>query len=148
MRKRLIIKKLLTSFIIAALCFCIPVVSVSAESGTAVKIKVGNKSFNGIFYNNDTADALLKSMPMKLKMSELNGNEKYRYLKKDYPTDAKKVNRVKAGDIMLYTSDQMVIFYGSNSWAYTRLGKITDKSAKELADLLGGYGVKVTVSAD
>jgi hypothetical protein len=68
MRKRLTIRKILTAFVIAALCFYIPVVSVSAESGTAVKIKVGNKSFNGIFYNNDTADALLKSMPMKIKM--------------------------------------------------------------------------------
>ena len=43
--------------------------------------------------------------------------------------------KTHAGDIMLYTSDQMVIFYGSNSWSYTRLGKITGKSQSELRDL-------------
>ena len=56
--------------------------------------------------------------------------------------------RTKAGDIMLYTSSQMVIFYGSNSWAYTRLGRITDKSDSELRELLGGDGVTVTITAE
>ena len=128
MRKRPIIRKLLTVFIIAALCFCIPAAPVSAGSGTAVKIKVGNKSFNGVFYDNKTAKALLKSMPMKLKMSELNGNEKYRYLSKDFPTNAKRVNRVKAGDIMLYGSDCLVVFYKSfnTSYKYTKVGRITN----------------------
>lgn len=55
--------------------------------------------------------------------------------------------RTEAGDIMLYTSSQMVIFYGSNSWAYTRLGRITDKSDSELRELLGGDGVTVTITA-
>ena len=36
------------------------------------------------------------------------------------------------GDIMLYSGDQLVVFYGSNSWSYTRLGHITDRSAEEL----------------
>ena len=146
MRKRLIIKKFLTAFIIAALCFCIPVVSVSAESGTAVKIKVGNKSFNGIFYNNDTADALLKSMPMKLKMSELNGNEKYRYLDEDFPTNEKRVKRVKAGDIMLYGSDCLVVFYESfnTSYEYTKVGRITNP--KGLKKAAGKKSVTVSFS--
>ena len=56
--------------------------------------------------------------------------------------------KTKAGDIMLYTSSQMVIFYGSNSWAYTRLGRITDKSDSELKELLGGAGVTVTITAE
>lgn len=56
--------------------------------------------------------------------------------------------KTKAGDIMLYTSSQMVIFYGSNSWAYTRLGRITDKSDSELRELLGGDGVTVTITAE
>jgi len=56
--------------------------------------------------------------------------------------------KTHAGDIMLYTSDQMVIFYGSNSWSYTRLGKITDKSPSELRDLLSGSSVTVTIMAE
>ena len=56
--------------------------------------------------------------------------------------------KTKAGDIMLYTGSQMVIFYGSNSWAYTRLGRITDKSDSELKEMLSGNGVTVTITAE
>lgn len=47
------------------------------------------------------------------------------------------------GDIMLYSGDQMVVFYGTNSWSYTRLGHITDRSGEELKDLLGQEDVTV-----
>ena len=50
-----------------------------------------------------------------------------------------------AGDIVLYSGNQMVIFYGSNSWAYTRLGHITDKDAEEMAELLGSGNVTITI---
>ena len=50
------------------------------------------------------------------------------------------------GDIVLYSGSQIVIFYGSNSWAYTRLGKITDKTVAELEELLGAGDVTVTIS--
>ena len=49
------------------------------------------------------------------------------------------------GDVMLYSSDQIVVFYGSNSWAYTRLGRLTDKSADELAAMLGGDAATLTI---
>jgi hypothetical protein len=49
-----------------------------------------------------------------------------------------------AGDIVLYSGNQMVIFYGSNSWAYTRLGHITDKDAEEMAELLSNGDVTIT----
>ena len=51
-----------------------------------------------------------------------------------------------AGDIVLYSSSQIVIFYGSNSWAYTRLGKAADQTAAQMADLLGNGNVTVTIS--
>ena len=44
---------------------------------------------------------------------------------------------------MLYSGDQMVVFYGTNSWSYTRLGHITDRSGEELKDLLGQEDVTV-----
>ena len=50
-----------------------------------------------------------------------------------------------AGDIVLYSGNQMVIFYGSNSWTYTRLGHITDKDAEEMAELLSNGDVTITV---
>ena len=51
-----------------------------------------------------------------------------------------------AGDIVLYSGSNIVIFYGSNSWAYTRLGHITDKTAIELSELLGNGDVTIMIS--
>ena len=146
MRKNSVVKVLLTALITLALCFCIPVGQVSAESGTKVKIKVGSKSFNAVFYDNDTSKALLESIPMKLKMSELNGNEKYRYLSKDFPTNEKRVKRVRAGDIMLYGSDCLVVFYKSfnTTYEYTKVGRITNP--KGLKKAAGKKSVTVTFS--
>ena len=50
------------------------------------------------------------------------------------------------GDIVLYAASQIVIFYGSNSWAYTRLGKITGCTDGELTSLLGTGDVIITLS--
>ena len=51
----------------------------------------------------------------------------------------------EAGDIVLYAGNQIVIFYGSNSWAYTRLGKTTDLTLQELADRLSNGNVLLTI---
>jgi hypothetical protein len=53
-----------------------------------------------------------------------------------------------AGDIVLYSGNQIVIFYGSNSWAYTRLGHITDQDAGGMTDLLGNGDVTITISLE
>ena len=53
-----------------------------------------------------------------------------------------------AGDIVLYSGNQMVVFYGANSWAYTRLGHITDRSAAEMEELLGHGNVTITLSME
>ncbi len=52
-----------------------------------------------------------------------------------------------AGDIVLYSGSNIVIFYGSNTWSYTRLGRITGMSESELAELLGNGDVTVTLSS-
>lgn len=52
------------------------------------------------------------------------------------------------GDIVLYSGNQIVVFYGSNSWSYTRLGKITDRNAQQLKELLGNGNVTITISAE
>ena len=49
------------------------------------------------------------------------------------------------GDIVLYSGDQIVVFYGSNSWSYTRLGHITDPDASALEELLGNGDVTITI---
>ena len=49
-------------------------------------------------------------------------------------------------DFVLYQGNQLVLFYGSNSWSYTRLGRIEDVSAAELIEILGSGSVTVTLS--
>jgi hypothetical protein len=53
-----------------------------------------------------------------------------------------------SGDIVLYSSSQLVVFYGSNSWAYTWLGRITDQSAEEMRELLSRGDVTITISVE
>ena len=50
------------------------------------------------------------------------------------------------GDIVLYSGNQIVVFHGSNSWAYTRLGHIRDLSQAELKELLGQHDVTITLA--
>ena len=116
------------------------------KGDTYVNIKVGKKTFKAVFYDNKTADALLKKMPEKYKMSELNGNEKYRYLKYSLPVREQKMNRIKAGDIMLYGSDCLVLFYKSfpTTYSYTRIGRITD--TRGLKKAVGKGKVSVSLS--
>lgn len=63
-----------------------------------------------------------------------------RIVREDRQTDA------RPGDIMLYNGGSIVLFYGSNSWSYTRLGRISGLDEAELAELLGGGGVNITLS--
>jgi hypothetical protein len=53
-----------------------------------------------------------------------------------------------SGDIVLYSGDQIVVFYGSNSWEYTRLGHITDQDTTGMKKLLGNGDVTITVSME
>jgi hypothetical protein len=147
MNKKRIITRLLVTVCIAIMLACsIAVIPASAQTGTTVKVKVGKKTFNAVFYDNKTSAALLKKLPVSYKMSELNGNEKYKYLKYDLPTDEKHVKKVKAGDIMLYGSDCLVVFYKSfnTSYDYTRVGRITN--TKGLKRALGKGSVKISFS--
>jgi hypothetical protein len=117
-----------------------------AADKTAVKVKVGKKTFNAEFYSNKTSRKLLRKLPLKVKMSELNGNEKYKYLDFDLPTNEKAVSEIKAGDIMLYGSDCLVVFYKSfsTSYKYTRIGRI--KNVKGLKKAAGKGSVTVKFS--
>ena len=63
------------------------------------------------------------------------------------PTSDKQMT-TKAGDIVLYSGNQIVIFYGSNSWSYTKLGCISNKTVDELTDLLGKGNITVTLSLE
>lgn len=112
-------------------------------TGSKMKIKVGNQTFTATLYDNATSVAFKAMLPITLNMVELNGNEKYVDLSRDLPTNASNPGTIKTGDLMLYGSNTLVLFYKtfSTSYSYTKLGRIDD--VKSLADAVGSG--KVTV---
>lgn len=85
--------------------------------------------------------------PLTVQMSRYGGFEQVGALGTSLP-NADQQTTTQAGDIVLYSGDQIVVFYGSNSWAYTRLGHIADKTEEEMAELLGNGDVVVTLSVE
>ena len=122
------------------------------ESAAAktLKLVIGDTEVAVDWEESESVSALTELVapgPLTVPMSMYGGFEQVGPLGADLPRDDVQT-AAQAGDIVLYSGDQIVVFYGSNSWAYTRLGRITDKSASELADLLGNGGVSMTLSLE
>lgn len=109
-----------------------------------ITLDINGKIFNAVFYNNETAKQFADMMPVTMNMTELNGNEKYYYLNTTFPVNSERVGTIKKGDIMLYGSNCIVIFYESfnTSYSYTKIGYI--ENADNLRDSLGSGSVNVT----
>ena len=123
-------------------------VETSTEEETEMKmnVEVGGESFTATLENNSAAAALaemLRSEPLTIEMSDYAGFEKVGSLGTRLPASNAQTT-TSSGDIVLYNGDQIVIFYGSNSWSYTRLGRIDDLGG--WAEALGGGDVTVTFS--
>lgn len=93
---------------------------------TVLNLQIGTTTFQTVLYDNKSARAFRKQLPMTISMDELNGNEKYYYLDGELPEDSQKVKEIRAGDLMLYGSDCLVLFYKDfkTTYAYTKLGYI------------------------
>ena len=115
----------------------------------AMTLQIGDETVTVEWEENDSVNALMelaKNEPLTVQMSMYGGFEQVGSLGTSLPRDDVQTT-TQAGDIVLYSGNQVVVFYGSNSWAYTRLGRITDKTAEELAELLGNGNVTLTLSA-
>ena len=98
--------------------------------------------------DNEAVKALkeaVKDAPLTVKTSAYGGFEQVGSLGMSLPHSDTRVT-TSPGDIVLYSGNQMVVFYGSNTWAYTRLGRITDKTDTQLAGLLSGSGAEIVIS--
>jgi hypothetical protein len=109
-----------------------------------MRIEIGSSTFTATLYDNATATAFKGMLPMTVKMSELNGNEKYFDLSVNLPTNASNPGRIESGDLMIYGSNTLVLFYKAfpTSYSYTRLGRINDTTG--LASAVGSGSVRVT----
>ncbi|MCD8237091.1 MAG: hypothetical protein LUD00_10690 [Prevotellaceae bacterium] len=109
-----------------------------------ITVRVGNRSFTATLEDNATARAFSALLPMTITMNELNGNEKYYYLSENLPTDSYRPGTIRNGELMLYGSNCVVLFYEtfSSSYSYTRIGRLDNPSGLALA--LGEGNVSVT----
>ena len=93
--------------------------------------------------NPSVAD-LQKYLPLTIQMSQYGGFEQVGSIGRSIVMDDKQIT-TNYGDIVLYAGDKIVIFYGSNSWAYTRLGHV-NLSQKEMTELLSNGNVSITIA--
>ena len=109
-----------------------------------MQMKIGNKEYLVILQDNNTTKALQEILPMTVKMSEFNGNEKYYHLRDSLPSKPEHVGQIKSGDVMLFGDDCLVVFYKDfkTTYSYTRIGHI--ENATDLEQTLGHGSVTIT----
>ena len=109
-----------------------------------ITIEIGSQSYKATLYNNPTVEAFKELLPLSINMVELNQNEKYYDLPKSLPTNASNPTTIENGDLMLYGSKTLVLFYKTfpTSYSYAKIGKVENPAG--LAKTLGEGNVKVT----
>lgn len=117
------------------------------RTDTGMKMYINDKEIPVTWENNPSVSALrsdLQAGDIVVSMTMYSNNEQVGPLDKTYPSNDVQTT-TNNGDIVLYRSDQIVLFYGSNSWAYTRLGKM-DLSENEVVDLLSNGDVSIRLT--
>ena len=111
-------------------------------------LTVGERRFAITLTDNAAARAFAELLPLTLDMSELNSNEKHAELPKALPANPSRPGTIRNGDLMLYGSTTLVVFYLTfdSSYSYTRLGRVDDPTG--LAQALGPRSVRVIFSKD
>lgn len=116
-------------------------VQLMAEEGGSVRLEIGGRTFTATLEDNEAAMALCDMLPLSLDFRDYGGFEKVASLPRRLPSQDRQM-RTSAGDIVLYSSNQIVVFYGGNSWSYTKLGHIDD--VEGLTEALGRGNVEIT----
>lgn len=125
-------------------------VSFMASSQTKVLLTADGRSMTATLTDNAATrelKAMLEVGPVTIQMSDYGGFEKVGALPKSLPTSNTQIT-TEPGDIMLYQGNNMVVFYGTNTWSYTRLGKIDGATAGNVKQFLGIGSLSLTISLD
>ena len=144
---------------LAALLFALAAFFVGAASGQGqagekeggamrITVRAGGKEFDAVLEDNAAARAfaeMTREGALSVSMSDYGGFEKVGSLGKALPAEDRRMT-TNAGDIVLYNRSQIVAFYGSNTWSYTRLARIENLSGWREA--LGRGAVTLTFSLE
>ena len=120
------------------------------EAVKTLQMKIADTVVEVAWEDNESVEALRKlceEEPLTIEMSMYGGFEQVGSIGSNLPRNDVETT-TSAGDIVLYSGNKMVVFYGSNSWAYTRLGHITDQDEAGMAQLLSNGDVTITVSLE
>jgi hypothetical protein len=117
------------------------------EEEPMMQMKINDTPVTVAWEDNESVSALkeLAANDLTIQMSMYGGFEQVGSIGQRLPSSDVQTS-TSSGDIVLYSSNQLVVFYGSNSWAYTRLGHITDKTPEEMRTLLSNGDVTITLS--
>lgn len=112
--------------------------------GASIRMVTGSTTFTVSLYDNTTADAFLAMLPMTINMREMNGNEKYYDLPGSLPTASARPDMIHSGDIMLYGSRTVVLFYETfpTPYSYTPIGHIDNTTGLKAALGSGSVTIK------
>ena len=124
--------------------------SEETEETMKMQMKIGDTVVAVAWEENESVEALkalCTNAPLEVRMSMYGGFEQVGSNGQSLPRNDSQTT-TQVGDIVLYSGDQIVVFYGSNAWSYTRLGHISDKSAEEMAELLGNGDVTITIELE
>jgi len=115
---------------------------------TNITIQIGTKAFKAVLFDNPSTKAFKDKLPMTLDMTELNGNEKYYQFSDRLPSNDEVIGKIKSGDLMLYASSYLVLFYEdlSSSYSYTRLGRIDDPTG--LSEAVGSGNISISFKVE
>ena len=119
------------------------------ETESMLQMRIGDTLVAVEWEDNKSVQALrdlCSDAPLTIQMSMYGGFEQVGSIGTSLPRNDQQTT-TGAGDVVLYSGNQIVVFYGSNSWAYTRLGHITDQDAAGMAEMLGNGDVTITLSA-
>ncbi len=122
----------------------------AGEEENIMYIKIGDTALTARLAANSATAALVEKLriaPVTIAMSDYGGWEKVGGFGFELPASDERIT-AQPCEFVLYQGNQLVIFYGSNSWSYTRLGKFENVTPSELKEILGTGDVTVTLSLE
>ena len=121
-------------------------IKTTEKESTPMWMSVGERRFSMVLDDSEAAQAFAEMLPLSLDKADLNSNEKYADLPAPLPRSASSPGTIDKGDVMLYGSKTLVVFYETfqTSYSYTRIGLL--ENADQLADVVGRRTIRIELS--